>query len=386
MFNIPSFPTCQSLVALLLTSPRTGLPFLPTPMGKGVVPDSDPHNTSSARSTALKESDVILVLGARLNWILHYGEPPKWNEAAKIIQVDISAEELGRNSGDSRLSIFGDIGLAIDELVSQLAGWQWQSQSQLSTFQRNLQASKAENEAGAARKARVDKIPMTFERVFDVIKTTLHRLSVPENGDIVYISEGSNTMDISRSIFTVEHPRLRLDAGTYATMGVGLGYAIAAHAAFNNSQPEATSGQPGRKKVVAIEGDSSFGFSAMEVETMARYEMDVLIFVINNSGIYHGDSHSADQWLSCQRATAERATANGAGLRSLSLGYEVGYEKIAETCGGIGFLARTPAELERATEEGYKAKVPVIVNVIIEPGDDKIMVSLPTRLIATTAA
>ncbi|KAJ9648335.1 hypothetical protein H2199_001189 [Coniosporium tulheliwenetii] len=137
-------------------------------------------------------------------------------------------------------------------------------------------------------------------------------------------------MDISRSVFPVEHPRLRLDAGTYATMGVGLGYTIAAHEAYNASpsSPEAVSGpKPGRKKIVALEGDSAFGFSAMEVETMARYQMDVLIFVMNNGGVYHGDSDSAEEWLERQGGSG------GKGLRSTSLGWEVRYEKIAEAWG-----------------------------------------------------
>jgi 2-hydroxyacyl-CoA lyase 1 len=70
----------------------TGIPFLPTPMGKGVVPDSHQLNISAARSTALKEADLIILLGARLNWILHFGLPPRFNKDVKIIQIDINAE------------------------------------------------------------------------------------------------------------------------------------------------------------------------------------------------------------------------------------------------------------------------------------------------------
>jgi len=152
-------------------------------------------------------------------------------------------------------------------------------------------------------------------------------------------------------------------------MGVGLGYAIAAHAAYNSNTAEATSGPAKRKKIVALEGDSAFGFSAMEVETMARYDMDILIFVINNGGVYHGDSDNADEWLALQKATASHDTAGGkGGLRSTSLGWEVGYEKIAEMCGGLGFLVRTEEQLEKATREGYKAGRVTVVNVIVEAG------------------
>lgn len=238
---------------------RTGFPFVPTPMGKGVVPDSSVNNFSAARSTAMKGADVILVLGAKLNWILSFGLPPKWSPTAKIIQVDIAADELGRNGGHSTLSLVGDVALVVGQLVSEFGSWRWQAKS--SPFYQILQAAKTKNEEKAAKKAAVSKVPMSFEHVFDTIKKTLNSLSTPADGDIVYVSEGANAMDISRSIFTMEHPRIRLDAGTYATMGVGLGYAIAAYAAYNFPQPEGSAGSKGRKKIVAIEGDSAFGFS-----------------------------------------------------------------------------------------------------------------------------
>ena len=344
---------------------QTNLPFLPTPMGKGVIPDSHVSNTSSARSAALKGADVVLVLGARLNWILHYGESGKWSSNPKFIQVDISAEEIGKNAGNAELGIVGDINIVVSQLCTLLQGWKYDSAS--SPYSQALQASKLKNEANAAKVAKINKTPMTYHRTFDVIKQTLHRLSPPEDGNVVYVSEGANTMDISRSVFTVEEPRLRMDAGTQATMGVGLAYAIAAHSAYNFQNPEGLAKSSSRKKIVCLEGDSAFGFSMPEVETMARYNMDVLIFVINNGGIYHGDCEDSDQWLKLQ----ERGS-----LRSTSLGYEVKYEKMAEMCGGKGFLVRTPEELEKATEEGFKSDVPVVVNVIIESGSDKKLVSV----------
>lgn len=256
------------------------------------------------------------------------------------------------------------------QIIAALEGWQYNTSS---PYIASLKASTANNEATAVKAAKVDKIPMTYGRTFDVIKETLHRLSPPEHGGIVYVSEGANTMDISRSVFQLEHPRLRLDAGTYATMGVGLGYAIAAHCAYNLPSPEAVSGpQPGHKKIVCLEGDSAFGFSMAEVETMARYGMDILIFVVNNGGVYHGDSPDADTFFKKQQNTIE---GKQGGFRSSSLGWEVGYEKVAEMCGGKGYLVRTPKELARATEEGFKAKVPVVVNVIIEAGQAQKLVS-----------
>ena len=355
---------------------KTKIPFLPTPMGKGVLADDHESNTASARSVALKEADVVIVLGARLNWILHFGESPKWNTSAKIIQVDISAEELGRNSGDASLSVLGNINIVVSQLLASLQGWSYDTSS--STYVQHLRQSAAKNEEKAAKAAAISKLPLTYAHTFDIIKQTLHKLSNPSEGQIVYVSEGANTMDISRSAFPISHPRLRLDAGTHATMGVGLGYAIAAHCAYNLPHPEGKSGpSAARKKIVCLEGDSAFGFSAMEVETMARYGMDILIFVINNGGVYHGDSDDGDEWLRLRENTLNPQD-DGEGakkLRSTSLGWEVGYEKIAEMCGGKGYVVRTPEELAKATEEGFKANVPVVVNVMIESGKAQKLVS-----------
>ena len=360
----------ESIIRQLIDS--TKLPFLPTPMGKGVLPDSHPSNAASARSTALKSADTVLVLGARLNWILHFGEEPKWSPTVKFIQIDISAEEIGKNLRSAEYGIVGDVGAITSQISDALHGWQFDDSS---LYAEALRASKGKNEATAARLAIVDTLPMTYQRAFDIVKRALHRLSPPEDGNIVYVSEGANTMDISRSIFPVEYPRLRLDAGTHATMGVGLGYAIAAHHAYNVPEPEGYAGPSNsRKKIVCIEGDSAFGFSMAEVETMSRYCMDVLIFVLNNGGVYHGDCSEADEWLKRQEKSKR---GQPGGLRSTGLGWEVKYEQMAEMCGGKGYLVRTPRELEKATEEGFRADVPVIVNIMIEPGQAKKLVGRP---------
>lgn len=364
----------------------TGIPFLPTPMGKGVVADSHSLNTSSARSAALKHADVVVLLGARLNWILHFGEPPKWSPSVKIVQVDIHAEEIGRNAGNAELGIVGDIGLVVEQLLSSLANWRYQPTITTATnaadsYPSVLAASASKNEESSMKKA-LSPTPsndfLTFQRAFHIIKTTLHNLSTPDHGDIVYVSEGANTMDISRSAFPLQHPRQRLDAGTYATMGVGLGYVVAAHASYNLSSSDTTNTKP--KKIVALEGDSAFGFSAMEVETLARHRIPALIFVMNNSGVYHGDTKTGDAWRTLQQETILNQTKSESleekkkekkekGLRSTSLLYETRYEHLAAMCGGKGYFVRTEKELEKATWEGFLENEKVtIVNVIVEPG------------------
>lgn len=198
----------------------TQLPFLPTPMGKGVVPDSHPLNIAAARSTALAGADVVLLLGARLNWMLHFGGSPRWRSDVVFIQVDLFAEELGNNcSASSPIRLLGDVGLVAQQLADGFTGWKYDLTS--STFFGRLRNRIKENLAKSRGLASSDRVPMGYHRALTEIKVGLL------NSEVVFVSEGANTMDIARSIFDVQQPRLRLDAGTFATMGVGMGYAIA---------------------------------------------------------------------------------------------------------------------------------------------------------------
>jgi 2-hydroxyacyl-CoA lyase 1 len=373
-----AYARAEANINTLITS--ANIPFLPTPMGKGVVPDSSKLNASSARSTALKEADVILLLGARLNWILHFGEPPKFKPDVKIIQVDVSAEELGRTNGigEPNVGLVSDVGAFVQELHKQLKGWKVgssHSEYASNSFLSKLSAAASKNEEVAQAKtsaATKPGSPLTYQRAFHIIKETLHKLSPPDEGNIVYVSEGANTMDISRSIFPLHHPRQRLDAGTYATMGAGMGYSIAAYAAYN--LPDGQCHPDKRKKIVALEGDSALGFSAMEIETMQRQKMPILIFVMNNSGVYHGDTANAEDWELLRKQTiANEAgldeSGKKKGLRSTSLWYETRYELLAEMVGGRGFFVRNEEELERATRDSYHEQEKVcVVNVVVEPG------------------
>lgn len=374
-----AYARAESTIRSLIS--KHHLPFLPTPMGKGVVPDSHALNTSSARSAALKNADLLLLLGARPNWILHFGQAPKYRPDVKIIQVDISPEELGRanSQGEPALSMFGDIGLVVDQLRAELDDWKAFPDSQIAanpttispSYLNTLARSAARNSAKAiqaAEKTTPIGSPLTYQRAYHIIKSTFDGLSPPSQGEVVYVSEGANTMDISRSSFPLEQPRQRLDAGTWGTMGVGLGYAIGAWSAYN--LPSRT------KKIIALEGDSALGFSGMEIETMARHRMDIVIIVMNNSGIYKGDATSATQWKEMQDRTSSSGTNMSKprdrvkSLRSTSLLYETRYEHLAEMVGGKGFFVRSEQELERAVREAFqeKEKVPCVLNVIIDPG------------------
>ncbi|KAF8477407.1 thiamine pyrophosphate enzyme, N-terminal TPP binding domain-containing protein [Kalaharituber pfeilii] len=388
---------------------RTSIPFLPTPMGKGLLPDGHPLDVSAARSTALSSADLIILLGARLNWILHFGAPPKFSPSVQIAKIDLSAEELGRNLGipgldrqhsggmGEELGIVGDCGAVLTQLAEELdaAGWEGLSPRNHSGYEK--QAPKWLLELSSARDLSTKKLApklhtptprgakLSYHRTFHILHMVFAEMAAKTYGgesggnvsdNLVYVSEGANTMDISRSIFTITRPRQRLDAGTDATMGIGLGYAIAAWCAYNLPQAEENTsalpsnstkskveeehrqgetmvlGRMPRKKIIAIEGDSAVGFSAMEIETMARYHMDIIIVVVNNGGVYRGvnyspkSRHSRPSSSSFSDSTdpfpAETATwkadprRHTMTLPSTALSYHTRYSVLAEALGAWG--------------------------------------------------
>uniref|UniRef100_A0A3B3WCC0 2-hydroxyacyl-CoA lyase n=1 Tax=Poecilia mexicana TaxID=48701 RepID=A0A3B3WCC0_9TELE len=293
---------------------ESGLPFLPTPMGKGVLPDDHPSCVAAARSRALLQADVVLLLGARLNWMLHFGLPPRFNPHVKIIQVDLCAEEMGNNV-KARVALLGDVGAVVSQALA-LKG----------------------------------TLPMNYYTVFHHISQLLPR-------DCIIVSEGANTMDIGRTMLNNYLPRHRLDAGTFGTMGVGLGFAIAAAAV------ETTRIKP--QRVVCVEGDSAFGFSGMEVETMCRYNLPVIIIVVNNNGIYSGVD--ADTWKEMAKMGDLTSVAP-----PVSLLPEARYDEVMTAFGGRGFLVRTAEELRDALQLCLTDwERPSLLNVLIDPSSDR---------------
>ncbi len=307
----------------------TRLPFLPSPMGKGVVPDDHPLSVASARSDALKNADVVLLLGARFNWILHFGLPPRFREDVKVIQVEICAEEIGANV-PAEVGLWGDAKAIVGQLCAALRDEPWSYPAE-TAWRKELAKSGAANRAAVEAMEHDASVPMGYYRVLAEIRD-----QVPRNAMLV--CEGSNTMDISRTVLPNYDARERLDAGTFGTMGVGLGFAIAAAAVHPD------------RKVVCVEGDSAFGFSGMEVETACRYGMDITFVIVNNSGIGGGVPDY-------DRAKPPPMVYTP----------EARYEKMIEGFGGKGYFATTPGELSSALKDALAQRSPTIVNVAIDP-------------------
>ncbi|KAL2804306.1 2-hydroxyacyl-CoA lyase 1 isoform d [Daubentonia madagascariensis] len=320
------------------------LPFLPTPMGKGVVPDNHPNCVGAARSRALQFADVIVLFGARLNWILHFGLPPRYRPDVKFIQVDICAEELGNNVRPA-VTLLGDINAVTKQLLEEFDKIPWQYPPE-SKWWKTLREKMKSNEAASEELASTKSLPMNYYTVFYHVQEQLPR-------DCFIVSEGANTMDIGRTVLQNYLPRHRLDAGTFGTMGIGLGFAIAAAILAKDRSP----GQ----RVICVEGDSAFGFSGMEVETICRYNLPIIILVVNNNGIYQGfDKDSWKEMLKSQDATIASPP--------VCLLPNSHYEQVITAFGGKGYFVQTPEELQESLRQTLADTTkPSLINIMIEP-------------------
>lgn len=309
----------------------TKLPFLTSPMGKGVVDDNHPLSVMPARGTALQDADVVVLLGARLNWIMHFGLPPRFDADVKTIQVDIHGEEIGRNV-PAEVGLVGDIKAVVGQLNDALAAEPFTYASDTPWWSA-LSEKVNENRSFVQNMMNDESVPMGYYRVLREIQE-----QAPP-GTIIQ-AEGAQTMDISRSVLMHENPRERIDAATFGTMGVGLAQAIAAQVVHPD------------RKVICVEGDSAFGFSGMEVETACRYRLPIVFVIINNNGIGMGfEELPEDRFQS----------------PAMAYTIEAGYEKMIEGFGGKGYSVRTPAELSASLKQALDDSMPSIINVHIDP-------------------
>ena len=308
---------------------KTGAPFLPMSMAKGLLPDTHPQCAGAARSTVLKDSDVVVMIGARLNWLLSHGKGKTWGEAPKkFIQVDIEPKEMDSNV-EIAAPVVGDIGSCVTALLNAM-GSKWEAPSD---WVNAVKTKREENVAKMAPRLMNNNIPMDYHGALGVLRTI-----IKERPETILVNEGANTLDLARGVIDIYKPRKRLDVGTWGIMGIGMGQAIAA--AVETGHP-----------VLAVEGDSAFGFCGMEVETICRYKLPVCVVIFNNDGIYRGtdvNKTSADP----------AATVFVKGAR---------YDKLMEAFGGVGVNATSPDELRRAVNVALDSGRPTLINAVIDP-------------------
>lgn len=327
-----AYAQSEKLVQKLVAD--TDIPFLPMSMAKGLISDEDKHSAAAARSLSLSGADVVILIGARLNWMLSHGAAPTFNPNAKFVQLEIEATEFDSNQKiDAPLQ--GDLNSILAKLVPALekAGYQTPQ-----AWLDEISAKTAENAAKFAKRVEAGETNAKFGYYGTLEPIKEYFL---KNPDTYLVSEGANTLDIGRNMIDMKLPRHRLDTGTWGVMGVGLGYAIAT--AIETGKP-----------VVALEGDSAFGFDGMEMETICRYHLPITVVVVNNGGIYNGtDREVADQ----PGPTMLDATAR--------------YEYMAKAFGGDSHFVSSYQEMKVVFEQAVASKRPNIINVQIDPSMGK---------------
>ena len=311
---------------------KSGIPYLPMSMAKGLLPDTHGQSASAARSYVLAEADVVMLVGARLNWLLSHGKGKTWAQdkgAKQFIQIDIAPTEIDSNVA-IEAPLIGDIGSCVSALVAGM-GSNWPKPP--AEWTGAIYDRRDKNMAKMAETLAKNPPVMNFHSALNVIRNVVK--AYPE---AFVVNEGANTLDFTRSIVDMYLPRKRLDVGTWGIMGIGMGFSIAA---------AVVTGKP----VIAIEGDSAFGFSGMEVETICRYNLPVCVVVFNNNGIYRG---------------IDVNPTGGADVAPTVFVKNARYDKMMEAFGGVGVHATTPAELQAGIDEAIRTGKPTLINAVID--------------------
>jgi oxalyl-CoA decarboxylase len=320
-----AYAQCDADIKALVE--ETGIPFTPMSMAKGLVSDTHPQCGAAARSMVLQESDVVILIGARLNWLLSHGKGKTWgNNDKKFVQIDIKADEIDSNVPIAA-PLVGDVQSCVNALRAGLKGMakptEW-----MNAVSERAASSRTKLQSKLTTATPVMNYHNSLGAIRDVLK------NYP---DITLVNEGANALDNARMVIDQYLPRKRVDTGTWGVMGVGMGSAVAA---------AAETGKP----VVAICGDSAFGFSAMEFETITRYNLPVTVIIMNNGGIYRGDEASPEHQVSCMLFNPNTR-----------------YDQLSIALGGQGVRVTTPAELAKALEDSIKSGKSTIIDAIIDP-------------------
>ncbi|MDE7387385.1 MAG: oxalyl-CoA decarboxylase [Muribaculaceae bacterium] len=306
---------------------KFNIPYLSMSMAKGLMPDEGPLSALACRSTIMEQADVVVVIGARINWMLSFGRG-KWNPAIKFVQLDVEPQEIDRNVPIAA-PVVGDMGLSLDAIIAGLSKTSMQADPAWVT---SLQAETKEKNAKFAARlaASANAMPMNHWTALNAIKPVL-----AANPDVILINEGANTLDDTRDTITQSLPRHRVDCASWSIMGMGMGSTIGAAVATG-------------KSVVAIEGDSAFGFSGMDFATICRFNLPCTVVVFNNGGIYNGVGVNPG---------------GGSDPAPTTLDINARYDMLGAAFGAKNYHVTTPQELSQALTEAIASKKPCLIDV-----------------------
>lgn len=308
------------------------MPFITSPMGRGFLPDDHPLCFNDARGPLQREADVILLVGARLDWTFRFGA--EFARNAQIIQVDIEPSEIGANRA-AAVGIVGDVKSALQGILKCLREQERVFPVKISKiWHERLSGYRKTNQQYIRTLLDNDALPMSPYCMLEEIRDFLPR-------DAITVLDGNVSMAVAQQVLPNLFPTSRFTAGNNGCMGVGIPFGIGAKLC----QPE--------HLVLVICGDTAAGFNIMELETAARHRIPVIVIVANNQGntgalvekVYFGVSR-------------ERITMYQQDLR---------YDKIAAAFDVHAEHVERPEELRAALERAIASGRPACIDVMVDP-------------------
>src|SRR6266700_361769 len=299
---------------------RAGIPFWTTPQGRGVIPEDHALCFLNARSTAFREADLVFVIGTRLNYVIDFGRPPRIAEGARLLQVDIDPDELGRTRNVD-VGIAGDAQAVLGQLLAAADG---RLEGRYDRWVAYLADLNEEKRLDAERAMGTGQLPIHPLRLCREVRDFLDR-------DAILSVDGQEILNFGRQSIPTYAPGHRLNSGPFGTMGVGLPFGLGAKVA----RPD--------RQVVVLHGDGSMGLNAMELDTAVRHGLDVVTVVSNNGG-----------WTAADKPKAGR-----------DLGY-TRFDLVAKALGCHGEHVEHPDEIRPALDRAAASGRPAVVNVVTD--------------------
>ena len=319
---------CRGAEALARLAETVRLPIYVNGAARGALPPTHPNLFVQSRRMALRDADVILILGTPFDFRLGYGQ--RLNPQARVIQVDLEYGELGHNR-DVDLGICGDAGAVLAQLTEAIG----RRGSEAEGWLRTLRESEEKSNSQAAAGLHSDQVPIHPLRLCKEINDFLTE-------DTIFIGDGGDIVTMSASVIRTHKPGHWLDPGPLGTLGVGAPFAIAAKAAL----PE--------KEIFVLFGDGAFGLTGFDIETAVRFDLPFVGVVGNNAG-----------WNQIRYGQlAKYGEKRGDVANKLR---ETRYDLIVEAMGGYGELVTRPEDIRPAMERARASAKPSCVNVILDP-------------------
>jgi thiamine pyrophosphate-dependent acetolactate synthase large subunit-like protein len=289
---------------------ETGMPIFTTPQGRGIIPEDHPQAFLNARSTAMKEADLLLVVGTRINYVFGHLKPPRVSKDAKIIRIDIDPTEISSNHR-SDVGIVGDAKAVLQQMLNAANGRI--KAGRYADWMGNLSSIEAQKRPESEKAMSTSNVPIHPLRLCEEVKNFMKR-------DAILVVDGQEILNYGRQSMPTFAPAHRLNSGPFGMMGVGLPFGLGAKVACPD------------KQVIVVHGDGSFGLNAMELDTAVRHKIPVLVVISLNGG-----------WTADPK---KEKTGRDLGFTR--------YDKMAESLGCYGEYVEKPEDIGAALARAQK--------------------------------